>query len=172
MKLSIREEQAGDIVPIRDVNAQAFGGFVEADIVDALRESGDSILSLVACDDGNVVGHIQFSPVAIEYAGTYIDGVGLGPMAVLPGYQGRGIGSDLVGAGLSALRARAYPFVVVLGHSDYYPRFGFERASARGIACQWPDVPDEAFMVVVLDEHRMRNVRGEARYRDVFDEAG
>lgn len=172
MKLLIRGEQAGDFALIRNVNAQAFGGFVEADIVDGLRESGDSILSLVACDGDEVVGHIQFSPVVIEHKGTLVEGVGLGPMAVVPDHQGKGIGSDLVWAGLSALRARSYPFVVVLGHSGYYPRFGFERASARGIACQWRDVPDEAFMVLVLDEQLMRNVRGEARYRDVFDEAG
>ena len=170
MMRSIREEQDKDFATIREVNVQAFAGFEEADIVDKLRDSGGSVLSLVASHNDDVVGHIQFSPVLIEHEGAVIEGVGLGPMAVLPDHQRRGFGSDLVEAGIKAMRDRSYPFVIVLGHPNYYPRFGFELASAHGISCQWPDVPDEAFMVLILDEGGMRNVRGEARYPEVFGE--
>jgi putative acetyltransferase len=167
----IREEQDEDIADIRNVNLQAFAGSDEADIIDKLRESGDSVLSLVAYEKGQVVGHVQFSPVLIEHQGTAIQGVGLGPMAVLPDSQRRGIGSDLVETAIGAMTDRSYPFIIVLGHPDYYPRFGFEPALRHGISCQWRGVPDEAFMVLILDAEVMRNVRGQARYLDVFGEA-
>ncbi len=168
---SIRIERDEDIVAIREVNIQAFAGFEEADIIDKLRDSGGSVLSLVACHNDEVIGHIQFSPVIIERESGAIEGVGLGPMAVHPDYQRRGFGSALVEAGIKAMSDRSYPFVIVLGHADFYPRFGFEPAVGRGIACQWPGVPDEVFMVLILDEEVMQNVRGQARYLDVFGEA-
>jgi putative acetyltransferase len=170
MVVSIREEKDGDIAAIRHVNVQAFAGVEEADIVDRLRDSGSSVLSLIACHNDKIVGHIQFSPVQLEYEGTSIQGVGLGPMAVLPEYQRRGFGSDLVETGIGALVARSYPFVVVLGHPGYYPRFGFKPAVNHGITCQWDGIPDEAFMVLILDEGVMHNVYGEARYLEVFGE--
>jgi putative acetyltransferase len=171
MMRSIREENDRDFAAIRQVNVRAFGGLEEADIVDKLRDSGSGVLSLVACHNDDVVGHIQFSPVVIEYEGAVIEGVGLGPMAVLPDYQYKGFGSALVEAGIEALIDRSYPFVVVLGHPEYYPRFGFAPASGRAISCQWPGIPDEAFMVRILDEEFMRNVHGPARYLEVFDAA-
>jgi putative acetyltransferase len=97
--------------------------------------------------------------------------MGLAPLAVLPDYQGQGIGSGLVEHGLAVLRERGCPFVVVLGHPDYYPRFGFKRASAHGLASQWDGVPDEVFMVLVLDADAMAGAGGVARYRHEFDEA-
>lgn len=169
MMRSIREENDGDFAAIRQINVQAFGGFEEADIVDKLRDAGSSVLSLVACHNDDVVGHIQFSPVVIEHGGGATEGVGLGPMAVLPDFQRRGFGSALVEAGIEALIDRSYPFVVVLGHPDYYPRFDFEPASGHEISCQWPGIPDAAFMVRILDEEVMRNVHGQARYVEVFD---
>jgi putative acetyltransferase len=171
MMRSIREENDGDFAAIREVNVQAFGGFEEADIVDKLRDSGGSVLSLVACHNDAVVGHIQFSPVVIEHEGGAIEGIGLGPMAVLPDYQRKGFGSALVEAGIKALIDRSYPFVIVLGHPDYYPRFGFEPASGHAISYQWPGIPDGVFMVRILDEGVMRNVHGQARYLEAFGEA-
>lgn len=166
--ISIREEQPGDVAAIRVLHTAAFGGQVEATIVDRFRESCPDLVSFVAVDGERVVGHVHFSPVTVD-AGPV--GMGLAPLAVLPGYQRRGIGSALVERGLAALRERRCPFVVVLGHPDYYPRFGFERASTRGFASQWDGVSDEAFMVLVLDAAAMAGVAGVARYRPEFDEA-
>ena len=97
--------------------------------------------------------------------------MGLAPMAVLPDYQHQGIGSQLVTSGLEILRQRNCPYVVVLGHPEYYPRFGFVPASRHGIVCQWEGVPDGAFMVLIFDEAIMSGVSGVVRYRDEFEEA-
>ncbi|MGB7545845.1 MAG: N-acetyltransferase, partial [Methanothrix sp.] len=81
------------------------------------------------------------------------------------------IGSLLVRRCLNMLKERGCPFVIVLGHPDHYPRFGFEPASAHGIASQWDGVPDEAFMILIMDVAVMKSAAGVARYRDEFDEA-
>jgi putative acetyltransferase len=167
----IREEGPQDASAIRAVNEQAFGQPAEADLVDALRRSCADRLSLVAEENGVVVGHILFTPTVVESAGRQVVGMGLAPMAVLPERQRQGIGSALVERGLAALRIRGCPLVIVLGHPGYYPRFGFERASAHGLASQWEGVPDEAFMVLILDSQAMAGMRGVARYRPEFDAA-
>lgn len=169
--ISIREETPEDISAIRTINQQAFGRSEEAQVVDTLRESCDNLLSLVAESGGQVVGHILFSPVTIGAEHGIVHGMGLAPMAVLPGYQRQGIGSSLVRHGLALLLDRGCPFVIVLGHPDYYPRFGFELASKHGITSQWEGIPDEAFMILVFDESIMAGVSGVARYRDEFDDA-
>lgn len=165
---SIRGEETEDFAAIRAVNELAFGQSEEADIVDSLRESGGSVLSLVATHENEIIGHIQFSSVTIEDDGGVIEGAGLGPMAVRPDFQGQGIGSALVEAAFTTMRDRAAPFVVVLGHPNYYPRFGFEPASRHDIACQWEKIPDEAFMVLIIDDGVMSKVSGVAQYRDEF----
>ncbi len=170
--ISIRQEEPKDVAAIRAVNERAFGQTEEANIVDRLRVSCADALSLVATMDDRIVGHILFSPVTIEGDGRITEGMGLAPMAVLPEYQRQGIGTALVKIGLTMLRSRSCPFVIVLGHPEYYPRFDFEPASKRGIRCQWEAVPDAAFMILVLDEHGMKDVCGVARYRDEFDQAG
>jgi putative acetyltransferase len=162
--LEIREERPGDIAAIRDVNQHAFGQDQEADIVDALRTNGGVLLSMVAVRDHRVVGHILFSPISV---GTDVSGAALGPMAVLPEFQRQGIGSRLIETGSQRLREAGYPFIIVLGHAEYYPRFGFKPASEYGIHCEW-EVPDEVFMVLVLDELKMDGVRGLAKYRQEF----
>lgn len=164
----IRRETPGDAEQVRIVHERAFGHALEADLVDRLRRACPDALSLVA-DDRGIVGHILFTPVTIEGAGGALTGMGLAPMAVLPYRQRQGIGSQLVRHGLDALRARGCPFVVVVGHPAYYPRFGFERASSHGVSCQWEGVADEAFMLAVLDAGVMRTVSGTARYRDEFN---
>jgi putative acetyltransferase len=107
---------------------------MEADIVDALRSSCPEALSLVAIQDTHVVGHMLFTPVTIDGA-SIVGGMGLAPMAVLPEKQRLGIGSRLVRAGLEQLRHVGCPFVIVLGHPEYYPRFGFLPASRFGLSC-------------------------------------
>lgn len=161
--LEIREERPNDIAAIHDVNRQAFGQDQEGNIVDALRANGAAMLSLVATLNGRVVGHIMYSPITVGE----LTGAALAPMAVLPEHQRQGIGSKLVEAGIQKLKDAGCPFILVLGHADYYPRFGFKPASTLGIKCEW-EVPDNAFMVLVLDEEKMQGVSGLARYRQEF----
>ena len=171
MAVTIRPEQSGDIDAVRVVNEAAFGEPAEAGIVDCIRAECPDALSLVAIDDGRVVGHILFSPAILDGDGGAVQGMGLAPMAVLPGRQRQGIGSMLVERGIDAMRDRNCPFIIVVGHPEYYPRFGFVPASRYGICCQWQGVPPEAFMVLILDEAAMAGVSGTARYREEFDEA-
>ena len=167
--IEIRAERPEDAPGIRIVNELAFGQPTEAGIVDRLRESSADFISLVAEDEA-VVGHILFTPAVIESHARRVVGMGLAPMAVAPDRQRQGIGSALVRRGLEILRERGCPFVIVLGHPEYYPRFGFDPASAHGLACQWGGVPDEAFMVTILDAQAMKGMSGVARYREEFDE--
>ncbi len=169
--VSIREEQKGDIEAVRNINEVAFDGPAEAKVVDKLRQSCDDCLSMVAVEDDKVVGHIMFSPATIENSKSVIRGMGLAPMAVLPNRRRKGIGSALIERGLELLRERGYPFVIVLGHADYYRRFGFVPASQYNLKSQWEGIPDEAFMILVFDQKLLEGVHGVARYRDEFDEA-
>lgn len=166
----IRPELPSDIAVVHTINELAFGQPLEAEIVDRIRANCPDILSLVAVTDDQIVGHILFSPAEIRMEERTIPGMGLAPMAVHPDFQNRSIGSQLVRAGLALLIEKSCPFVIVLGHPNYYPRFGFKIASTLGIACQWP-VPDEAFMILQLDEEAMAGVTGVAYYRSEFNEA-
>jgi putative acetyltransferase len=167
--VTIRQERPEDVAEVRRVNELAFEQPAEANLVDKLRLACSDALSLVADDDG-VVGHILFTPVVAESGARRVSGMGLAPMAVAPDHQRRGIGSELVRRGLEILRQRGCPFVVVVGHPEYYPRFGFEPASTRGLVSQWEGIPDAAFMVLILDGRAMTGVSGVARYREEFDE--
>lgn len=161
--IEVRDERPGDIAAIRDVNRRAFAQDQEANIVDALRTNGGALLSLVATLDGEVVGHIMYSPLTVADA----TGAAIGPMAVVPERQRQGIGSRLVEEGNRRLAQAGCPFVVVLGHAEFYPRFGFRPASAFGITCQW-NVPDDVFMAMMLGDATPARVAGLARYREEF----
>ena len=169
--MHIRREQISDLPGIRVVNEVAFKRLEEADLVDRLRQNCPESLSLVAVDQGRVVGHVLFTPVTLTGGGQSVAGMGLAPLAVLPERQGQGIGSRLVHGGLEILQERACPYVIVLGHADYYPRFGFEPASRYGIRCQWENIPEDAFMVLIFDSAALKGVTGVAYYRDEFNEA-
>jgi putative acetyltransferase len=162
--IEIREEHPDNVTAIREVNRRAFGQDQESNIVDALRTNGGALLSLIATMDNRVIGHIMYSPISV---GDMVNGAALGPMAVLPEHQRRGIGGRLIEAGNRRLKDAGYPFIIVVGHAEYYPRFGFKPANEYGIKCEW-DVPDEVFMVLILDPAKIRAVSGLARYRDEF----
>jgi putative acetyltransferase len=166
----VRGEQAQDIPGIREVNRLAFGQAQESRIVDVLRDSCRDILSLVAVYQGHIVGHILFSPASISMKERTVTGMGLAPMAVLPEFQRKGVGTTLVRTGIFSLKARTCPFIIVLGQPQYYPRFGFKKASIYHIESEW-NVPDEAFMIMILDDIAMKGVQGTARYRPEFVEA-
>jgi len=165
----VREELPEDIKAIRSVNTRAFGRTQEADLVDKLRRDCSDLLSLVAMRQNEIVGHILFSPATIESEDNSTRGMGLAPLAVSPLYQRQGIGTILIRAGIQELKNRRCPFVIVLGHRQYYARFGFEPASRYGIRSEW-QVPDEAFMILILNESKTQGISGVAKYRPEFAE--
>lgn len=160
--LLIRLEIPADAPEIREVNRIAFARETEAQLVDSLRENGKLALSVVATLDGKVVGHILFT----DMEGTGQRLAALAPMAVLPVRQRCGIGSAMVREGLAYLREQGYDGVIVLGHPEYYPRFGFRAAAESGIRTQF-DVPPESLFVLNLSGREL--TPGLARYPPEFD---
>ncbi|MFH1639447.1 MAG: N-acetyltransferase [Chloroflexota bacterium] len=168
--LSIRLETPEDIDTIRHVNEAAFGQKTEAELVEKLRSRGGLMLSLVALRDSEVAGHIVFSPVRVEAEHASFEAIALAPMAVLPAYQRQGIGTQLVLSGLKECRRLMHEIVVVLGHPAYYPRFGFVPAKPRGIDCEF-EVPDEAWMMLELQQGTLAGRRGTVIFPPEFHEA-
>lgn len=165
---TIREEQPGDVAAIREINLRAFDTGAEAAVVDLLRQNCTERLSLVAQLGDRLVGHILFTPVMAQAGAQPIKGMGLAPLAVLPPYQQQGIGSALVRRGVEMVREAGYPFLIVLGHPSYYPRFGFERAAAYGLKSEYSGVPEDAFMIMVFEPEAVKAASGEVRYRPEF----
>jgi putative acetyltransferase len=164
--MHIRPERRTDIPGIRAVNLAAFGTSVEADLVEALRQQADPIISLVAEDGGALVGHILFSPVTL-IAHPELRAIGLAPMAVVPARQRQGIGSALVHDGLRRCRTLGFGVAVVLGHAEYYPRFGFTPASHFDLRSEY-DVPEEIFMVLEFEQGTLKGKSGTIRYHPAF----
>ena len=162
----IRNEQREDRPGVRHVNTTAFDTSTEADLVDALRLQLNSLISIVAVENEAVVGHILFSPVTLS-SQPDMPIMGLAPMAVVPGRQRQGVGSALVRAGLDACRRSGVGAVVVLGHAEYYPRFGFVPASVFGLVSEY-DVPDEVFMAIELEPAGLRGKSGTIAYHPAF----
>jgi putative acetyltransferase len=164
-ELVIRAEAATDYSMIRQVNETAFGGAEEADLVDSLRTGGFVLLSLVAELERRIVGHILFSRMSIETPTGAVPAVALAPMAVLPPYQRRGIGARLIGYGLVSLRGLGERIVIVVGHPEYYPRFGFSAAQARSLEGPFSR---EAFMALELSPGALDGISGRVKYPDAF----
>ena len=125
----IQDEEEADRSAIREVVTAAFGQSEEADLVDWLRADGDSVISLVAVDEGEIVGHVLFSRMK-----SALRALGMAPVSVLPGRQGSGIGSQLVRAGLERAAEEGWQAVFVVGEPDFYRRFGFDPATAQGFS--------------------------------------
>ena len=167
--VTIRQEDASDVSKIRTVNMSAFGSASEADIVDVLRRDARAAISLVAEHEGDIVGHIMFSPVAVPEA-PELRAMALAPLAVIPQCQRTGIGSALVRAGLDACRRWGAAAVFVVGHPSYYPRFGFAKASGFGFRCEF-EVADSAFMVAELIPHVLDGQSGTVHFHEAFRHA-
>jgi putative acetyltransferase len=169
VRVSIRPFGSADAEAVRQVHLRAFVGREdEAHLVESLHASDAAPVSLVAVvgSSGGVIGHVLFSPVKLDNGGSNIRVVGLAPVGVLPGYQGRGVGSHLIRAGLKACREAAYDAVVLLGEPGYYSRFGFERASAHGLGNEYG--VDDYFMVMELRSGALAGSGGTVRYRPEF----
>jgi putative acetyltransferase len=161
----IRAEAKADHGTVHEVNASAFGRPEEARLVDALRVAAQPLVSLVAEKDGAIVGHILFTPVTLtDFPGLIM---GLAPMAVVPALQGSGIGSALVRAGLERCKGLGAGAAVVLGHTKFYPRFGFVPAAHFGLGCEY-DVPRDAFMAMELRPGALHGAAGTVRYHREF----
>jgi putative acetyltransferase len=161
----IRAEVVGDHEDIRRVNRLAFGQDAEGQLVDALRAGGLVRLSLVAELAGNVVGHILFSDLPIVTDSGTIAALSLAPMAVLPELQNQGIGSALVRRGVEECRRQGHRIVVVVGHADFYPRFGFSAQLARRFDSPYSG---DSCMALELSPGALEGVRGRVEYPPPF----
>lgn len=165
--MKIRYEAPEDASGVRYVNEQAFGQKNEADLVDSLRSSNALILSLVAVEHDQIVGHIAFSPVTVESGTSSFQAVGLGPMAVLPSQQKRGIGSQLLERGLNECEKAGHGIVFVVGHPEFYRSLGFSPSKLYGL--RWEhDVPDDVFMVKEIQKGALVGRNGTVKYRPEF----
>jgi putative acetyltransferase len=165
ISLKVRAETPEDREAIREVNRQAFGQEDEARLVDALRDGGYARLSLVAEEGGRVVGHILFSDLPIVTPAGTLHGLALAPMAVLPAHHRQGIGSQLVCEGLRLCAEAGHRIVVVVGHPDYYPRFGFSAQRAERLKAP---ISGPAFMALELVPGALADVTGEVCYPPPF----
>lgn len=164
-RMQVRPEQESDHGAIRQVNRLAFGGDLEADLVDALRDGGYLRISLVAEFDGELVGHIAFSELSIETRTEPLTALALAPLAVIPEKQRQGIGGQLVEQGLDACRAQGYRAVLVLGHPEYYQRFGFSAALAQPLESPYSG---EAYMAIELEPDVLEGIAGRVVYPPPF----
>jgi putative acetyltransferase len=163
----IRAEEEQDWADVQAVNESAFERSAEAHLIAALREQARPVVSLVAEYGGAIVGHIMFSPVVLP-GHPELKIMGLAPMAVAPEHQRKGIGSALVRAGLEQCKKLGFGAVIVLGHPEYYPRFGFSPSVRFGIGCEY-EVPEEAFMVVELQPGFLYGAFGKVKYHAAFN---
>lgn len=168
MNINVRKEKESDISQVYDLNKTAFKQVafsqgVEADLVNKLRDAACDIISLVAVLENQVVGHIIFSPVEIN---NEVSGMSLSTMAVLPKFQKKGIGSMLIKAGIEEVKKLKNSLIIVLGHPEYYPKFGFVAASKYGLKSKY-DVPDEVFMALSFKDIKWDNAV--VKYRQEFD---
>jgi putative acetyltransferase len=164
--IQIREEKAEDFRPVYRVVAQAFEREDEAKLVEKLRNA-EFYFSMVAENDREIVAHIAFTPVTLEDQKTSF--LGLAPLSVAPEFQKQGIGSRLTEEALKICAAKGFTAVFVLGHPQYYPRFGFETAKFRGFSCEYPS-PAEAFMVLEFEPGALEGKKGLVKYCPQFAE--
>lgn len=162
----IRPEQPADIQGTRAVNLAAFETSAEANLVDVLRERADPVVSLVADAGDAIVGHILFSPATLP-GHPELRVMGLAPMAVAPARQRQGIGAALIHEGMEQCRRLGFGAIIVLGHADYYPRFGFKPASRFGLRSEY-EVPDDVFMALELVQGSLKGTSGTIQYHPAF----
>jgi putative acetyltransferase len=165
--MNIRHEEPADHRAIYGVHEASFPTAGEAQLVDALRAAGRLFVSLVAEDQGEIVGHVAFSPVSVLGA---TDGVGLAPVAVLPAFRRRGIADQLIRQGIADCKQQGCGFVVVLGEPDYYRRFGFKSARFWGLRDEYGG--GDAFQAMELRPGAIPTNGGDVQYAPEFAALG
>jgi len=172
MSIRVRQEKEVDYASVFELNTVAFGQEGEAKLVDALRLNKDVFipqLSLVAADGKEIIGHILFTKIQIvDDSGESHQTLALGPMAVLPKFQNRGVGSRLIKRGFQVAKKLGFKSVIVLGHAHYYPKFGFEPAEEWDIRAPF-DIPSNVFMAIELVKNGLEGVSGTVKYPKEFD---
>jgi putative acetyltransferase len=168
MEISIRPEEPLDAAAIRRVLEAAFPTAAEARLVDLLRAGEHLLVSLVALADGQIVGHIAFSPIEVGETSAEGLGVGVAPVAVHPSFERQGIGSRLISEGLAVCERAGYGFVVVLGAPEFYRRFGFIPADQRSLGNEYG--ANEEFMVLELRKGTIPENGGVVKYGPEFSE--
>ena len=153
----IRPAGQDDHAAIRAVNLEAFPTAQEADLVDALRASGDGLAELVAVLDGAVIGHILFTRLGLAGEHDTLPGAALAPVAVFPEHQNCGVGGRLIIDGVETCRSLGVAAIVVLGHPAYYPRHGFTAQTAAHL--KDPFDAGDAFMAMELEKGSLREPR-------------
>ena len=166
--MEIRQETTADYRAVYALNEVAFGQKDESELVEKIRKGYYFIpeLSLVAEVDGQIAGHILFSKIKIK-SDMEFESLSLAPMAVLPEFQKKGVGGSLITEGLKKARGLGYESVIVLGHKEYYPKFGFEKASKWEIVCPF-EVPDGSFMAIELISGALSGKAGTVVYPKEF----
>ncbi|WP_372370337.1 GNAT family N-acetyltransferase [Candidatus Uabimicrobium sp. HlEnr_7] len=162
--MNIRREIKTDEEEVYTINELAFETSAEANLVNVLREKAHPVISLVAEKNGKIVGHIMFSPVNTSQN---VKIMGLAPMAVHPEHQRQGIGGALIRRGIEECQQQGVVAIVVLGHPQYYPRFGFVPSTQFDISCEY-DVPPEVFMAMELQPAALENITGVVKYHEAF----
>jgi putative acetyltransferase len=168
--IKYRPEETKDHAAIFEINQLAFPEDNEARLVDMLRDSESYVngLSMVAEKDGEIVGHILFTKLTIESSNRDNIALSLAPLAVKPNFQRQGIGAGLIKEGIKACKSLGYGAIVVVGHPEYYPKFGFSPAREKGLGTPFP-VPDDAFMVYELVPGYLDNIQGIVKLAPEFD---
>jgi putative acetyltransferase len=166
VSVEIRTEEAGDVPGVRDANRRAFGREAEARLVDDLRDGGHARLSLVAEEEGRLIGHVMFSEAVIRTERGEVGALALGPIGVIPERQGRGVGSALIGEALDRCAHAGHRIVVLLGHPNYYPRFGFSAERAGNLSSAYSG---EAFMALELVPGALSGVVGKFEFAPPFE---
>lgn len=169
-EIKIRKEEEKDYKRVYEVNRLAFQQENESKLIEKIRKGVNFVpeLSLVAEIDDEIVGHILFSKIKIV-GGAVFESLALAPMAVIPEFQKRGIGTKLIKKGIEKAKELGFDSIIVLGHKEYYPKFGFQKASKWGIKCPF-EVPDEAFMAIELTEKALKGKAGTVKYPNEFME--
>ncbi len=171
LDVKIRQESEADSAEVLEVIRLAFGRSAESQLVEKFRQNPNYVpeLSLVAEYEGHVIGHILFFPIEVKVDDETLQTLVLAPLSVHPSYQRRGVGGELTKAGLATVKQRGYCSVLVVGHPNYYPRFGFRRASEWGLKMKEAN-PPEAFMAIEFIEGGLKRSRESFRFpMELFD---